>query len=489
MKIFFDLLSIIWLARIGANVLSYTHLWFIKEYRFDRMWIHLHTAQGKRLWFIPWRLPHLSPKSSILVFTNLVVLTLLLLYLPVNWWWRLAAVDLAVFPLTAGVVLLLKLPTLIYHQILLWLAVGKLRSHQPMKVIGITGSYGKTSTKEYLTSILRSRFRVLSTEASKNSLIAIAEVVLQKLRPEHEVFVVEMGAYKRGEIAKMSAMVKPQIGVITAINAQHQDLFGSLETTKLAKYELISGLTGDKIAIFNADNIYTQELALWAKGDGKKVWLYSQSSASSGLENDQRFVATDIKSDLRSLQFKVRLDKETSLVRAMVVGEHQVSNILAATAVAVACGMKLSAAATAASKIRPLPKVLEIIETLTGIRLINDTFNNNPDAAKAALAVLAKTEGKKFLVFQPMIELGKYAESAHEEVGAYAARVCDEVILTNSNFKESFIRGVRQVAPQKKVQVLTAAAAADFLNRRAARADTVLFKGKEAEPILRRLLS
>lgn len=489
MKTVFTLVSLIWLARIVANVFSYVQLWFVKEYRFDRMWIHLHTSQGKRFWFISWRLPHVSPKSIALSLICATILLVLLIYLPINWWLRLLIADFLSFPITALGVFLLKLPTLIYHQVLIWLAVRKLRSHRPMKVIGITGSFGKTSTKEYLKEILEQRFRVLATEGSKNSAVALAEVILAKLRPEHEVLAIEMGAYKRGEIAQMSAMVRPQIGIITAINAQHQDLFGSLATTKLAKYELVQGLTGEKIAILNADNIYTRQLADWAQRDGRQVWFYSLKKTISGFKNSRSFVAEEIKADLQSLQFKVRLNQVTALVKAKVTGEHQVSNILAAIAAGVASGMKLTEAAAAASFVRPVAKVLEITYNPAGIRLINDTFNNNPDAAAAALAVLAKTPGKKFLVFQPMIELGKYAESAHEEVGAYAGRVCDEIILTNHNFQWSFMRGVRQAASKKRVQVLSPNASVNFIKDHAKKGDSVLFKGKEAELVFQKLLS
>ena len=109
--------------------------------------------------------------------------------------------------------LMLNAPTGIYHKLLIAKAIRKLRDHKSMIVIGITGSYGKTTTKEYLASILSTRFRVLKTEASKNSPIGIAEVILRKLTSQHEVFVVEMGAYKIGEIAEMAAMARPQIGI------------------------------------------------------------------------------------------------------------------------------------------------------------------------------------------------------------------------------------------------------------------------------------
>jgi len=130
-----------------------------------------------------------------------------------------------------------------------------------VKVIGITGSYGKSSTKEFLATILSAKYKVCKTSANRNSEIGVAETVLRELKPEHEIFIVEMGAYRTGEIKAICDIVHPTIGVLTAVSEQHLALFGSLEATKKAKYELIEALPENGIAIFNADNRATRELA------------------------------------------------------------------------------------------------------------------------------------------------------------------------------------------------------------------------------------
>ena len=276
-----NILIFLWWIRIVANVLSYIQLWWVKEYRFDRMMVHLGTPQGKRFLIPVWKRPPISPKSVTLTIGTLVFLGWLFFRLPFSWLINLALVDVISFPLTFPLIALVNLATKLYHLVQIRRAVMKLRAHEPMRVVGITGSYGKTSTKEYLAAILSTKYKVLKTVDSKNSPIGIAEVVLRDLQSDTQIFVVEMGAYKRGEIANMSAMVKPRIGIITAINPQHQDLFGTIENTMAAKYELIAGLRGHKLGIFNADDPRVRKMSEWAKRDGRDVWWWTKKVQSA----------------------------------------------------------------------------------------------------------------------------------------------------------------------------------------------------------------
>jgi UDP-N-acetylmuramoyl-tripeptide--D-alanyl-D-alanine ligase len=360
-----------------------------------------------------------------------------------------------------------------------------LAAHPNLQVIGVTGSYGKTSVKEYIATILAKKYAVLKTEASKNSPIGIAEVVNKKLTDNHEIFVVEMGAYKPGEIAYMSALVKPQIGFVTAINPQHQDLFGSIERTMEAKYELIAGLSGKNIALFNLDNDRCVQMSEQAKKDGKTVWYWTRNGKAK--IDEPLFWADEIVATNRGVQFMCHFKREKHKIKVGVLGEHQVSNIIAAIAGAVAAGMEFSVAARAASAIQPAARVMDAGEGVNGSTFINDTFNNNPDAAKAAIAYLGAQSGKRILVFQPMIELGEYAKPSHSDVGANAARVADAIILTNPNFYHDFELGVRSVSQTVPLLVLNVQAAASYIRERVGVGDTVLFKGKEAEFVLKAL--
>ncbi len=481
-----NLIFLAWLFRILLNLLSYIQLWWVKEYRWDRMIIHLRTPQGKLILFPPLRKPPLTPKSISLFCLTLATLITLFWILPGHLLLNFITVDLLSFPVTWIWVGILIVPTLLYHRYLIDRSIQKLRNRSTLKVIGITGSFGKTSTKENLATIISSKFKTLKTEGSKNSPIAIAEILLAKMNDDHEVFVVEMAAYKRGEIAEMSDMVKPQVGIITAINPQHLDLFGSIENTMKAKYELIKSLPKDGIAIFNADNPKTLEMAEWAKNEGRTVWAYTTENRE--LDRIDLLVkGEDIEVRQMDVRFNIKVGTKKEYAIVKLLGKHQVSNILAAMSGALAVGMSLREITSALRLIVPFKGVMEPIYARNGTLFINDTFNNNPDAAKAAINYLSLYKGKKILVFQPMVELGEYAKPAHEEVGICAGQVCDEIILTNHYFFEAFYDGVKSISKDKKLRVMSSSQAADLIEKTVSKNDAVLFKGKEAENVLRKL--
>ncbi|MBI5019393.1 hypothetical protein HZB58_03920 [Candidatus Gottesmanbacteria bacterium] len=518
--------------RFGHKAAGLLFLWWRKEYRLDRMRIHLGTKQGESiffgktnislmlltaLWFVPvirqisymllslaliylgllyarsirrWLLPPISPKViALLVFfcvfvygvTKLSSVPLLVAFV---------IADLLLFPASIVSVSVLTVPTRIYHFVKIRNAVHMLRGHKKMKVMGITGSYGKTSVKEYVSAILSSTYKTLKTDASKNSPIGIAEVIQNKLKKDHEVFVVEMGAYRPGEIAEMTNMVEPEVGILTAINPQHQDLFGSIETTMKAKYELSQGLRGQKILITNLDSEKTRRMAGWSKRDGCDVWGWTVAAKKTAEQQvaSHIFRGSDIKVDASGISFDCVYNGQKKRIHAPVLGEHQVGNIMAAVAGAVAMGMSFADAAKAASHIHPAKKVMEIIPGIKGALFIDDTFNNNPDAANAAIRFIGTRPSKKYLVFQPMVELGSYAESSHEDVGVTAAKYCDAILLTNGNFFESFERGVRSISSTVPLLVLPPSEIAMYIRNKVTKDDTVLFKGKDAEHSLHLLV-
>ncbi len=290
-----------------------------------------------------------------------------------------------------------------------------------MHVIAITGSYGKTSTKELLSTMLGVKYKTLKTDGSKNSPIAIAELICTKLRLDHEAFVVEMGAYKRGEIAEMCKMVRPEISIVTAINAQHQDLFGSIENTIKAKYEIVEGLTGNGVAVFNADNENTRKMGLKAEKSGITVHFYSSENFETSKNLDLR-LSGEIQVSEAGISFDVRRDGNTKSVSVPLLGKHHVSNIFAAMTAALSVGMTFDEVIASCKLIRPFDRTMQRIDGINSATFIDDTFNNNPDAAIAAIDYLSELKPKRILVFQPMIELGEYAVESHERVGEAAGK-------------------------------------------------------------------
>ncbi len=476
------IIAALWMLRILANILSYTQLWRVKEYRYDRMLIHLRTAQGKRILFLPFKRPAITPKTIVVALLTGISAAGVFFLLPFHVLLRVALIDLLSFPLSAFIVGLVQLPTILIHEWKIARAKEKLQAMQHLLVIGVTGSYGKTSTKEMLAAILSAKYRVLKTEKSRNSPIAIAETVLSELTAEHTIFIVEMGAYKQGEIAKMCSMTHPQIGIVTAINEQHQDLFGSIEGTMKAKFELVAGLTGKKVVVMNADNPHVRTMGDWAVDAGRHVVWYSKEKLT-------KLYATDIKQEKNMLSFMAHYDKHKKIVTVPLFGVHHVSNILAALAAAMQTGMTFDEAVEATKQIVAYEKTMQPMKGASGSLFINDTFNNNPDAAIAAINALAGAGGgKKYIVFQPMIELGAFAEAAHTRVGARAAEVADAIYLTNWNFHDAFVQGVRSVNADIPVSVLSAAGIAEKLGSTVQKDDAVLFKGKEAEASLKLLV-
>ncbi len=534
MDIAFTVLGVVgFILRLSYVVSGLLFLWWRKEYRLDRMRIHLRTKQGSHMlfgvshialmvlitaWFVTpmrqiieiilslgvfavglgyirhmrrWSLPPISPKVFVIGGFAMVATGLVLLFAPTPPVVSLALVDVLLFPYSALVVLGLSVPTHIYHALVIRQALRIFRKHDPMTVLGITGSYGKTSVKEYLATVIAKKYSTLKTEASKNSPIGIAEVILRSLRPDTSVFVVEMGAYKRGEISTMSSMVKPQIAILTAINPQHQDLFGSIETTMKAKYELIRGLTGRRIAIINLDDPHVREMGLRAQADGCDVWGYALNKKSIDAYTGRLrhvFWASETEATLEGVRFRCHSDTSGFLVSARVLGAHQVQNLLAAIAGAVACGMTFEESCRSARDVSGASKVMEAHRGTKGSIFIDDTFNNNPDAARAAIHFLDRVKGKKILVFQPMIELGTYAASSHEEVGRLAGKVCDTIFLTNRNYFEDFARGVRRESAKADLRVASPSQVAEFIRSHVGKGDAVLFKGKDTEHALKLLI-
>ena len=336
------------------------------------------------------------------------------------------AANLCLFPLQASINLMYRIR-----------ARRKLDRVKPM-VVGITGSYGKTSTKYFTEALLESRYRVLKTRASFNTILGICRAVNEELGPEHEILIVEMGAYRRGEIREMAALTKPHIGVLTAIGPQHLERFGSIETIEKAKFELLQALPKDGIAVINNDDLRVRRLAstLW----GPEVCRYGLDATAGDLD----LTAESIEHGPDGLSFTL-VDREGKrvTVKTRLIGLHNVSNILAAASVARAANVTLREIAGAIGRLQPVPHRLETHTGADGVTIIDDAYNSNPVGAFNALEALAAFRtGRRILVTPGMVELGAEQDARNEEFGATAARVCDFVILVGRNQTAAIKRGL-----------------------------------------------
>jgi UDP-N-acetylmuramoyl-tripeptide--D-alanyl-D-alanine ligase len=338
-------------------------------------------------------------------------------------WLLLLIVIGQLAPLTAVCANLLLFPLeALIRERYVWSARRKIRSLRPI-VIGITGSFGKTSTKEILSHLLSAKYGVLKTPKSYNTLMGICKVIREDLKPEHQYFVVEMGAYKPGEIAKLCRLVEPQMGILTAIGPQHLDRFGTLEKIVKAKNELIESLPGTGIAVFNGDDPWCLRLS---QSTAVKVRKYGLSSTNDDLD----LRASNVEIDCNGTRFEITYGTEGPVSsRTALLGRHNVSNILGAAAVALECGISLREVVQSLVLLPPVEHRLQLISGPNGITYIDDAYNSNPRGAALALEVLATFNGRRFLVTPGFVELGDIESAENEQLGRNAAAACDYVFL------------------------------------------------------------
>jgi UDP-N-acetylmuramoyl-tripeptide--D-alanyl-D-alanine ligase len=349
----------------------------------------------------------------------------------------------------------------------------KLKGISPV-VVGVAGSYGKTSTKHFIETLLAERFLVLKTPKSFNTLMGLCRVINDDLKPEHQVFIAEMGAYRRGDVRELAELVEPKIGIITSIGPEHFERFKSMENIKATNYELIESLPKTGIAVFNNDIDASRELADRTKA--VKVLRYGIDISQPSL----RLWAEGISMSPKGLDFTL-VDNEGSRFNTHVglVGRHNVLNILGAACIALEMGMSLHEIARAIPKIKQVAHRLQLIPGAAGVTVIDDSYNSNPIGAIEALNVLREFNGgKRVLVTPGMVELGELEWKENEKFGIAAARICDYVLLVGAKQTQPILRGLeREQFPQERLRVVKDLSEATSELQKIVRAgDVVLFE-------------
>ena len=332
--------------------------------------------------------------------------------------------------------------------------------------VAMTGSSGKTTTKELTASIFRQAGETLATLGNKNNEIGVP-LTLLRLTAEHRYGVFELGANHLGEIAYTSGLVQPHAAVITNIGTAHLEGFGSRQGIAQAKGEIFGGLVEGGTAVINADDEfadYHQTLC-----EGKKILTFSVKKTAD-------VYATDIKrSNGGAYQFMLHIAEQSAPIQLALIGQHNVANALAACCLALACGLTLpqikqglESAQGAAGRM--------VLHRCQGFTLIDDTYNANPDAMKAAIDELALCEGHKFVVLGAMGELGENAASLHQQVGAYAQAKQVDALYCVGAFSQNTAQGYGATAQRFETQAELIAALVKSMPQGA----TILVKGSRS---------
>jgi len=341
------------------------------------------------------------------------------------------------------------------------------RARFDVRVIGITGSVGKTSTKELTAAVLSRRYRTLKSPGNQNNEIGVP-LTLLNLRPEHERAVIEMGMYARGEIDTLCDLARPSVGVVTMIGPVHLERLGSMEAIVAAKRELVIALPEDGTAVLNKDDERVMSMAAYTKA---RVFTY-------GLDSTADLWADGIETmGLDGLRFTLHHRRERLTVRVPLLGRHNVHTALRAVAVGLIEGVRwdeiIAGLNASAAQLR-----LVVSDGPRGSLIVDDTYNSSPDSALAALNLLADLNGRRIAVLGDMLELGQAERQGHRVVGRRAADVADIIITVGSRARTIGAEALALGVPSNRVLMVDdAPAAVPLLQTLIATGDVVLVKG------------
>ena len=466
----------LWIISALSDYIDFAYIWQLKEYRLDRFKDLMGTEQGRLIrhkYNVLWRsvlaiLFFFWPLNEVVIikyfiiafllgdifyliyrrksktfrrpkFTKkaiLIIISVMLLeggmFILKHDWVALIILLVARFFLIAGVVYVFNIFTNVLKKIIIKKATRKLKTYKNLKVIGITGSYGKTTVKKFLDHMLSQKFKVVSTPRNINTEIGVANFILKTNFSDKEIFIVEMGAYTEGDIKLICDMVKPTIGILTAINEQHISLFGDIRKTQKTKYELLRSLPKDGLAITNMDNKYCIEF----------LDELDCQVATFGMDEslDPTIFVKDIQKSKNGAIYTIKLkDREEAVVESNMRGSYNVTNVM--PCVLVASYLKIDRE-TIIESTKNLPQTIKILQ-YGNCKIIDDSYNSNPDGFKAKLDYMNnfKTEKRRIIITRGMLELGDKSDEIHETMAGEIAYATDELVITRPDFVKPLKKG------------------------------------------------
>ncbi len=544
----FDLFYVIaffWFIRTSKYVFFWLYLWQLKEYHIGRFLDHFKTQKGQKLILNPlqnfklllavlfildnvvfvWALflvyfiesflffkavfnkkilkPKPTKKTVILILFSFLIVVLFPITLYVfgqniiQFSLYLLAFDMLIPFIVTAVVFLFQPLVILLRNNIIRKAKNKIRNLKLITggpiVVGITGSYGKTSTKEFLSTILSYRFKVLKTKEHQNSEIGISECILNNLNKDHEVFVVEMGSYNKGGIKLLSDIVKPKIGIVTGVNEQHLALFGSLDNLLSAEggRELADALPKDGLLVLNGDNKYCLDLykkvILLQAQDRLNVKIYTllKDKINSDIWPDEITIKKD------SVSFVVLTkEKEMASFDVDVFGKQNIQNILADILVARHLGMSFDEIIKASRNIKIEQSGILLKEGKHGVSIIDSSYSSNPNGVVADLEYLSIFLKKKVIIMPCLIELGEKSAVIHEKMGKEIGKICDLAIITTKEMFKEIKKGAVE-AGMKEKNIVFCEKPEEILTRISifcTSGDAVLLEGRVPEKLISKLI-
>ena len=307
-----------------------------------------------------------------------------------------------------------------------------IESNKNLIVIGVTGSFGKTSTKNYLAGILAEKYNILVTPGNFNTLLGVIRTIREQLRPYHQVFIVEMGAKQKNDIKEICDLVHPTIGIVTAVGEMHLETFKSIENIQDTKFELINSLPANGVGVINYDSKYINNY----KGITSKCNIIRYA-----VENDADYKATEVQYGSNGVSFKLNDEQFNS----RLLGSGNLLNILASIVVADHLEVPVNRQRNAIARLQPVEHRLSM-KVANGITVLDDAYNSNPQGARMALEVLKNfkvAEGNKRIVITPgFVEMGTRQAEANKELGKTIAESCDYAIVVNATNREAIRQGI-----------------------------------------------
>lgn len=346
-----------------------------------------------------------------------------------------------------------------------------LASMPDLKIVGITGSYGKTSTKHYLHRILSEKYDTLMTPGSFNTPMGVVRTIREHLKPYNEVFICEMGAKQKGDIKEICDIVNPEMGIVTAVGPMHLETFKSIENVQSTKFELVDALPQSGLAVINNDFEMCANRPV-ANTNAVRYGVTNHKGAD--------YVAENIHYSSQGTDFDILGPDNWSIhLSTKLLGECNVSDILAAVCIARALGVEDDKIKYAVASIERVEHRLSIKTTPGGVTIIDDAFNSNPAGSKMAVDVLAHfTDGKRIIVTPGMIELGSEQFNLNKVLGQHIGNNLDVAIIVGEYNRAALVEGVQSTDfdLSNLHTVATFNDAQKLLQSMLAKGDTVLYE-------------